>query len=51
MEGTEVTQQIGMEFYLPRKVKNNLALDILNGQAVYISGIDSNQSIAFANQQ
>jgi hypothetical protein len=52
MDGGEVRQQAGMEFYLPRRVKNNLAINITNGQAVYMVGVDANRidvGLAVAN--
>lgn len=40
MPGGKVNLQIGQELLIPRRVKNNTAGDMVNGQLVYISGGD-----------
>lgn len=49
MPGGEVTNQIGQEVLLPRRVKNDTGADMKNGQLVYISGGDgTNANVTLA---
>jgi hypothetical protein len=54
MPGGKVTLNLGQEMYVPRRVKNNTASNMVNGQIVYISGGDGNNayiSLAQANTE